>query len=159
MQLFSTKPTKQDIFISIIIFLFGILFYIGMSKFRGVGKNKKPKSDTIFMKYDTIFIKSDSITYNDSAIIYSLVDELKARERYRDTIYWSIDYDKVKRAYTGYGHQMRKKDWKVLKFPLKREQVDSMLWADIKSAYWYHRDLDRKTLKKNVKSIFISGKE
>ena len=123
-----------------------------MSKFRGVGKEHNIKSDTIFMK-------CDSLTYNDSLAIFSLVDELKAREGYRDTIYWSIDYDKVKRAYTGYGHQMRKKDWKVLKFPLKREQVDSMLWADIKSAYWYHRDLDRKGLKKNVKSIFISGKE
>ena len=123
-----------------------------MSKFRGVGKEHNIKSDTIFMK-------CDSLTYNDSLAIFSLVDELKAREGYRDTIYWSIDYDNVKRAYTGYGHQMRKKDWKVLKFPLKREQVDSMLWADIKSAYWYHRDLDRKGLKKNVKSIFISGKE
>ena len=152
MKIFASKPTKQDIFISIIIFLFGISFYIGMSKFRGVGKDKKPKSDTIFMK-------CDSLTYSDSLAIFSLVDELKEREGYRDTIYWSIDYDKVKRAYTGYGHQMRKKDWKVLKFPLKREQVDSMLWADIKSAYWYHRDLDRKGLKKNVKSIFISGKE
>jgi hypothetical protein len=152
MKIFASKPTKQDIFISIIIFLFGILFYIGMSKFRGVGKDKKPK-------YDTIFMKCDSLTYSDSLAIFSLVDELKAREGYRDTIYWSIDYDKVKRAYTGYGHQMRKKDWKVLKFPLKREQVDSMLWADIKSAYWYHRDLDRKELKKKVKSIFISGKE
>ena len=152
MKIFASKPTKQDIFISIIIFLFGILFYIGMSKFRGVGKEHNIKSDTIFMK-------CDSLTYSDSLAIFSLVDELKAREGYRDTIYWSIDYDKVKRAYTGYGHQMRKKDWKVLKFPLKREQVDSMLWADIKSAYWYHRDLDRKGLKKNVKSIFISGKE
>jgi hypothetical protein len=152
MKIFASKPTKQDIFISIIIFLFGILFYIGMSKFRGVGKDKKPK-------YDTIFMKCDSLTYSDSLAIFSLVDELKAREGYRDTIYWSIDYDKVKRAYTGYGHQMRKKDWKVLKFPLKREQVDSMLWADIKSAYWYHRDLDRKELKKKVKSIFVSGKE
>lgn len=159
MKIFSSKPTKQDIFISIIIFLCGISFYIGMSKFRGVGKDKKPKSDTIFIKSDTIFMKCDSLTYSDSLAIFSLVDELKAREGYRDTIYWSIDYDKVKRAYTGYGHQMRKKDWKVLKFPLKREQVDSMLWADIKSAYWYHRDLDRKGLKKKVKSIFISGKE
>ena len=152
MKIFASKPTKQDIFISMMIFLFGILFYIGMSKFRGVGKEYKSNSDTII-------IKKDSITYKDSIIIYSLVDELKAKEGYRDTIYWSIDYDKVKRAYTGYGHQMRKKDWKVLKFPLKREQVDSMLWADIKSAYWYHRDLDRKGLKKNVKSIFISGKQ
>lgn len=152
MKIFASKPTKQDIFISIIIFLFGILFYIGMSKFRSVGKDKKPKSDTIFMK-------CDSLTYNDSISLSSLINELKAREGYRDTIYWSIDYDKVKRAYTGYGHQMRKKDWEVLKFPLKREQVDSMLWADIKSAYWYHRDLDRKELKKKVKSIFTSGKE
>ena len=152
MKIFASKPTKQDIFISMIIFLFGILFYIGMSKFRGIGKDKKPKSDTIFMK-------CDSLTYNDSISLSSLINELKAREGYRDTIYWSIDHDNVKRAYTGYGHQMRKKDWKVLKFPLKREQVDSMLWADIKSAYWYHRDLDRKGLKKNVKSIFISGKE
>ena len=152
MKIFASKPTKQDIFISIIIFLCGILFCFGISKFKGVGKDKKPKSDTIFMK-------CDSLTYSDSLAIFSLVDELKEREGYRDTIYWSIDYDKVKRAYTGYGHQMRKKDWKVLKFPLKREQVDSMLWADIKSAYWYHRDLDRKGLKKNVKSIFVSGKE
>ena len=152
MKIFASKPTKQDIFISIIIFLFGILFYIGMSKFRGIGKDQKPKSDIIFMK-------CDSFTYNDSISLSSLINELKAREGYRDTIYWSIDHDNVKRAYTGYGHQMRKKDWKVLKFPLKREQVDSMLWADIKSAYWYHRDLDRKGLKKNVKSIFISGKE
>jgi len=152
MKIFASKPTKQDIFISIIIFLFGISFYIGMSKFRGVGKDKKPKSDTIFMK-------CDSLTYSDSLAIFSLVDELKAREGYRDTIYWSIDYDKVKRAYTGYGHQMRKKDWKLLRFPLNKEQVDSMLLADIKSAYWYHRDLDRKGLKKKVKSIFISGKE
>ena len=152
MKIFSSKPTRQDVFISIIIFLCGILFYIGMSKFRGVGKDKKPKSDIIFMK-------CDSFTYNDSISLSSLINELKAREGYRDTIYWSIDHDNVKRAYTGYGHQMRKKDWKVLKFPLKREQVDSMLWADIKSAYWYHRDLDRKGLKKNVKSIFISGKE
>ena len=154
MKIFASKPTKQDIFISVIIFLCGILFCFGISKFKGVGvgKDKKPKSDTIFMK-------CDSLTYSDSLAIFSLVDELKTREGYRDTIYWSIDYDKVKRAYTGYGHQMRKKDWKVLKFPLKREQVDSMLWADIKSAYWYHRDLDRKELKKKVKSIFISGKE
>ena len=152
MKIFASKPTKQDIFISIIIFLFGISFYIGMSKFRGVGKEHNIKSDTIF-------IKCDSLTYNDSISLSSLIDELKAREGYRDTIYWSIDHDNIKRAYTGYGHQMRKKDWKVLKFPLKREQVDSMLWADIKSAYWYHRDLDRKGLKKNVKSIFISGKE
>lgn len=152
MKIFASKPTKQDIFISVIIFLCGILFCFGMSKFKGVGKEHNIKSDTIFMK-------CDSLTYSDSLAIFSLVDELKAREGYRDTIYWSIDYDKVKRAYTGYGHQMRKKDWKVLKFPLKREQVDSMLWADIKSAYWYHRDLDRKELKKNVKSIFISGKE
>ena len=152
MKIFASKPTRQDVFISIIIFLCGILFYIGMSKFRGVGKDKKPKSDIIFMK-------CDSFTYNDSISLSSLINELKAREGYRDTIYWSIDHDNVKRAYTGYGHQMRKKDWKVLKFPLKREQVDSMLWADIKSAYWYHRDLDRKGLKKNVKSIFISGKE
>ena len=40
MKIFASKPTKQDIFISIIIFLFGILFYIGMSKFRGVGKDQ-----------------------------------------------------------------------------------------------------------------------
>lgn len=152
MKIFASKPTKQDIFIAMIIFICGVLFCVGIPKFKGVNKDHKTK-------YDTIFMKCDSITYNDSAIIYSLVNELKAREGYRDTIYWSIDYDNVKRAYTGYGHQMRKKDWKVLKFPLKREQVDSMLWADIKSAYWYHRDLDRKTLKKNVKSIFISGKE
>lgn len=152
MKIFASKPTKQDIFISIIIFLCGILFCFGISKFKGVGKEHNIKSDTIFMK-------CDSLTYSDSLAIFSLVDELKAREGYRDTIYWSIDHDKVKRAYTGYGHQMRKKDWKVLKFPLKREQVDSMLWADIKSAYWYHRDLDRKGLKKNVKSIFVSGKE
>ena len=40
MKLFANTPTKQDIFISIIIFLFGILFYIGMSKFRGIGKDQ-----------------------------------------------------------------------------------------------------------------------
>ena len=40
MKIFASKPTRQDIFISIIIFLCGILFYIGMSKFRGVGKDK-----------------------------------------------------------------------------------------------------------------------
>ena len=40
MKIFASKPTKQDIFISMMIFLFGILFYIGMSKFRGVGKDK-----------------------------------------------------------------------------------------------------------------------
>jgi len=152
MKIFASKPTKQDIFISIIIFLCGILFAIGISKFKGVGKEYKTKSDTII-------IKKDSITYKDSIIIYSLVDELKAREGYRDTIYWSVDYDNVKRAYTGYGHQMKKKDWKLLRFPLNKEQVDSMLLADIKSAYWYHRDIDRRNLKKKVKSIFISGKE
>ena len=152
MKLFANTPTKLEIFVSLVIFLSGILFCFGISKFKGIGKNK-------ISQIDSIIIKSDSITYKDSTVIYKLVDELKAREGYRDTIYWYIDYDKVKRAYTGYGHQMRKKDWKVLKFPLKREQVDSMLWEDIKSAYWYHRDLDRKGLKKNVKSIFVSGKE
>ena len=40
MKIFASKPTKQDIFISIIIFLCGILFYIGMSKFRGIGKDQ-----------------------------------------------------------------------------------------------------------------------
>ena len=40
MKIFASKPTKQDIFISIIIFLCGIAFYIGMSKFRGIGKDK-----------------------------------------------------------------------------------------------------------------------
>ena len=40
MKIFASKPTKQDIFISMMIFLFGILFYIGMSKFRGVGKDQ-----------------------------------------------------------------------------------------------------------------------
>ena len=40
MKLFANTPTKQDIFISIIIFLFGIAFYIGMSKFRGIGKDQ-----------------------------------------------------------------------------------------------------------------------
>jgi len=154
MKLFANTPTKLEIFVSLVIFLSGILFCFGISKFKGIGKNKNKIS-----QIDSIIIKSDSITYKDSTVIYKLVDELKAREGYRDTIYWSIDHDNVKRAYTGYGHQMRKKDWKVLKFPLKREQVDSMLWADIKAAYWYHRDLDRKELKKKVKSIFISGKE
>ena len=40
MKIFATKPTRQDVFISIIIFLFGISFYIGMSKFRGIGKDQ-----------------------------------------------------------------------------------------------------------------------
>ena len=40
MKIFATKPTKQDTFIAIIIFLCGILFYIGMSKFRGIGKGQ-----------------------------------------------------------------------------------------------------------------------
>ena len=40
MKIFASKPTRQDIFISVIIFLCGILFYIGMSKFRGIGKGQ-----------------------------------------------------------------------------------------------------------------------
>ena len=40
MKIFATKPTKQDVFIAMIIFLCGVLFYIGMSKFKGVGKDK-----------------------------------------------------------------------------------------------------------------------
>ena len=40
MKIFASKPTKQDIFISMMIFLFGIAFYIGMSKFRGIGKDQ-----------------------------------------------------------------------------------------------------------------------
>ena len=80
MKIFASKPTKQDIFISVIIFLCGILFCFGISKFKGVGKEHNIKSDTIL-------IKKDSITYSDSLAIFSLVGELKAREGYRDTFY------------------------------------------------------------------------
>ena len=40
MKIFATKPTKQDVFIAMIIFLCGVLFYIGMSKFKGIGKDQ-----------------------------------------------------------------------------------------------------------------------
>ena len=46
MKLFANTPTKQDIFISIIIFLCGILFAIGISKFKGVGGKGQTKEIT-----------------------------------------------------------------------------------------------------------------
>lgn len=46
MKIFSTKPTKQDTFIAIIIFLCGILFAIGISKFKGVGGKCQTKEIT-----------------------------------------------------------------------------------------------------------------
>ena len=62
MKIFSSKPTKQDIFISVTIFLCGILFAIGISNFKGIGKDidlnielERKRSDTtlFYIVYDS----------------------------------------------------------------------------------------------------------
>ena len=73
MKIFASKPTKQDIFISVTIFLCGILFSIGILNFIGIRKEialnielKKNRSDTTFfyLVYDSIKKHNIIYTYN-----------------------------------------------------------------------------------------------
>ena len=79
MKLFANTPTKQDIFISMMIFLFGILFYIGMSKFRGVGKDKtkeitqqiKPIKERSVVSWVTLYHPTAEQCGNNKNITFS----------------------------------------------------------------------------------------
>jgi len=73
MKLFASKPTKQDIFISVTIFLCGILFAIGISNFKGIRKDidlnielERNCSDTIlfYLVYDSTQKCNIVYTYN-----------------------------------------------------------------------------------------------
>ena len=79
MKLFANTPTKQDIFISIIIFLFGIAFYIGMSKFRGIGKDQtkeitqeiKPIKERSVVSWVTLYHPTKKECGNNRNITFS----------------------------------------------------------------------------------------
>lgn len=79
MKLFANTPTKQDIFISIIIFLFGIAFYIGMSKFRGIGKDQtkeitqqiKPIKERSVVSWVTLYHPTAEQCGNNKNITFS----------------------------------------------------------------------------------------
>ena len=73
MKLFSSKPTKQDIFISVTIFLCGILFAIGISNLKGIGKDidlnielERNRSNTtlFYLVYDSTQKCNIVYTYN-----------------------------------------------------------------------------------------------
>ena len=73
MKIFATKPTKQDIFISVTIFLCGILFSIGILNIKDIRKDidlnielKKNRSDTTFfyLVYDSVQKCNIIYTYN-----------------------------------------------------------------------------------------------
>ena len=73
MKIFERKPTKQDIFRSVTIFLCGILFSIGILNIKDIRKEidlniklKKNRSDTTFfyLVYDSIQKCNIIYTYN-----------------------------------------------------------------------------------------------
>ena len=79
MKIFASKPTKQDIFISMMIFLFGILFYIGMSKFKGIGKDqtkeitqeKAPIKERSVVSWVTLYHPTKKECGNNSNITFN----------------------------------------------------------------------------------------
>ena len=79
MKIFASKPTRQDVFISIIIFLCGILFYIGMSKFRGIGKGQtkeitqqiKPIKEKSVVSWVTLYHPTAEQCGNNKNITFS----------------------------------------------------------------------------------------
>ena len=79
MKIFATKPTKQDVFIAMIIFLCGVLFYIGMSKFRGIGKDQtkeitqqiKPIKERSVVSWVTLYHPTAEQCGNNKNITFS----------------------------------------------------------------------------------------
>ena len=121
---------------------------------------------------DSIVIpKYQMIPESDSMELIKLIPVLQKREGFVDTVY----SDKKGNLYYGYGHMIlswdcsfsdmnyfnkKKCDTNGLFYwdPITKHQGDSILWDDIKAAYWECQRIERKSLYKHTYNIFISGK-
>lgn len=134
------KPTKHDILLIIALFALALIITQGLPML----KSHHPKSVT---PADTVYIvKYDSIPKNDRIYMKRLKPYLKKQECFSDTIYVSR-----KVQYIGYGHAVLHGEHFT---KITEAQGDSILDVDMWKKYWVLKDIQRRTLFRDVKRLF-----